>query len=405
MNDFTHTTTSGAQRSRLPAARAIIAVGIAALLVAACEQGGPVAPSSEGEIADFTLRYVSSPQVTPVTSVPQSRPYPGTKVAGEVAVCKDASSPAGSYQFEVSATNVSPGDLIASSVSLHPGRCSIVYNRLLRPGGSSPVTRVTIREVIPEGANYRLDRVFADDDAANGRTVPGPSVTLVANAWHGAYATFFNEPGSVVHPPTEPLIDLGGNETNGILAGTTVTCVTGSTVNADISVSPGTAITGFGPCVVTGVLNSGNAVAAQAQLDLTASFNLLMGMPCPPANVITADIGGTTKPAGVYCSASSIGVTGTVTLDGGGDPNSIFVFQAGSTLTAAGSVVLINGAQAKNVFWVVGSSATIGTSSQWQGNILAQASITLNDTVSLIGRALARDAAVTLGTGVVITLP
>jgi type VI secretion system secreted protein VgrG len=98
-------------------------------------------------------------------------------------------------------------------------------------------------------------------------------------------------------------------------------------------------------------------------------------------------------------------VTGDLTLDGGGDVNSTFVFQAGSTLTTAGNVILINGAQARNVYFVVGSSATLGVGSAWQGNVIALSSITLNDNVTLTGRALARNAAVTLGNNNVITLP
>ena len=107
----------------------------------------------------------------------------------------------------------------------------------------------------------------------------------------------------------------------------------------------------------------------------------------------------------VFCSATSIGVTGTLTLDGNGDPNAYFVFQAGSSLTTAGNIVLINGAQAKNVYWQVGSSATIGTASQWQGNILALTSITLLDNATLFGRALARNGAVSQTSNNVITLP
>jgi len=129
------------------------------------------------------------------------------------------------------------------------------------------------------------------------------------------------------------------------------------------------------------------------------------GLPCPPANAIVANLGGTTKAAGVYCTASGIGVTGTLTLDGGGDPNATFVFQAGSDLTTAGNVVLINQAQAKNVYWQVGTSATIGTASHWQGNILALTSITLVDNATLLSRALARNGAVSLGSNNSITLP
>ena len=140
-------------------------------------------------------------------------------------------------------------------------------------------------------------------------------------------------------------------------------------------------------------------------MDLRTAYDSLQGLPCPPANIVSGNLGGTTKTAGVWCSAIGFGVTGTLTLDGGGDSTSTFVFQAGSSLITAGSIVLINGAQAKNVYWAVGSSATLGTASHWQGNILALTSITLNDDATLIGRALARNGSVSLGSNNFVTLP
>lgn len=202
-----------------------------------------------------------------------------------------------------------------------------------------------------------------------------------------------------------PIADLGTAAPNGIMAGTAFTCISGGTINADIAISPGSTVTGFPPCVITGVQHLADAVALQGQTDLTSAYNTLAGLPCPPANAIVADLGGTTKPAGVYCTASSIGVTGDLTLDGGGDPNATFVFQAGTSLITAGNVILINGAQAKNVWWQVGSSATLGTGSQFQGNILTLTSITMVANSTLIGRALARNGAVSLDTNNIITLP
>ena len=204
-------------------------------------------------------------------------------------------------------------------------------------------------------------------------------------------------------PP--PLVNLGTAALNGIMAGTAVTCVSNGTINANVSISPGNTVTGFPPCVITGVQHLNDATAVQNQIDLTAAYNQLAGMPCPPANFIVANLGGTTKAPGVYCSATSIGITGTLTLDGNGDPNANFVFQAGSSLITAGNIVLINGAQAKNVYFQVGSSATLGTASQMQGNILALTSITLVDNATLFGRALARNGAVSLGSNNVIILP
>ena len=107
----------------------------------------------------------------------------------------------------------------------------------------------------------------------------------------------------------------------------------------------------------------------------------------------------TSRP-GVYAgpSKSPLSLTGPLVLDGAGDPNSVFIFQTDSTLiTGSGSTVtLINGAQECNVFWQVGSSATLGTGSVFIGNILALTSITVTTSVTVHGRALARNGAVTL---------
>jgi len=210
---------------------------------------------------------------------------------------------------------------------------------------------------------------------------------------------------TVVVEVAGPVIPLGLVEPYGIMAGLSFTCINNGLIQSDIAISPGSTVTGFPPCVITGVQHLADAVALNAQNDLTSLYNTLQGLPCAPANAIVADLGGTTKPAGTYCTATGIGVTGVLTLDGGGDPNALFVFQAGSSLITAGDIVLINGAQAQNVYWVVGSSATLGTASQWKGNVVVLTSVTLVDNANLIGRALARNGSVSLGTGNTITLP
>lgn len=199
---------------------------------------------------------------------------------------------------------------------------------------------------------------------------------------------------------------LGTAQAYGILAGTTVTCVTGGTINADVGVSPGSTTTGFPPCTITGATHLADATAATAQADLTTAYNALAGLACG-TTVTPADLGGRTLAPGIYCTATSLAVTGAVTLDGQGDANALFVFQMGSTLTTGttANIALINGAQAKNVWWQVGSSATLGTGTTFRGNILAFTSITLVDNATMLGRALARNGAVSLGTNNSITLP
>jgi Ice-binding-like len=194
----------------------------------------------------------------------------------------------------------------------------------------------------------------------------------------------------------QPPVGLGTADSYAVLAGQTVTNTGPSTVNGDLGVTPGAAISGFPPGTVNGTVHAADAVALQAQSDLTTAYNDAAGR-TPPA-AVPADLGGLTLTGGVYKSASALQLTGALTLDAQGDPNTVFIFQAASTLITASAshVNLINGAQPCNVFWQVGSSATLGTSSVFVGNIMALTSISMNNAVTVQGRALARNGSVTM---------
>jgi len=184
-----------------------------------------------------------------------------------------------------------------------------------------------------------------------------------------------------------------------VLGGSTVTnTATPTTVNGNLGVSPGSAVTGFPPGIVTGgTIHAGDAVAAQAQSDLTTTYVNLANTACN-TDLTGQDLGGKTLTPGVYCFSTSAQLTGTLTLDAQGNPNAVFVFKIGSTLTtaSASSVLLINGGSSCGVFWQVGSSATLGTGTALLGSIVALTSITLNTGASVSGRVLARNGAVTL---------
>ncbi len=153
---------------------------------------------------------------------------------------------------------------------------------------------------------------------------------------------------------------------------------------------------------MTGVIHMTDAVASQAQADTTTAYNALAGMACN--TVLTGqDLGGLTLTPGVYCFTSSAQLTGMLTLNAQGDPNAVFVFQIATALTTASnsSVQVINSGQSCNVFWQIGSSATLGTNTNFIGSIIALASVTLNTGATLTGRALARTGAVTMDTNAI----
>lgn len=206
--------------------------------------------------------------------------------------------------------------------------------------------------------------------------------------------------------PVAAQISLGTAQSFGVLGGSTVTNTGATTVNGNVGVSPGTAVTGFPPGVVIGgAIHNNDAVAVQAQNDLTTAYDDIAGTPCT-VDLTGQNLGGLTLTPGVYCFTSSAQLTGALTLDALGNPNALFLFKIGSTLTTASgsTVTVINGGSSCNrVFWQVGSSATLGTGTSFAGDILALTSITLTTGANTSGRLLARNGAVTLDTNNVNT--
>jgi type VI secretion system secreted protein VgrG len=199
-----------------------------------------------------------------------------------------------------------------------------------------------------------------------------------------------------VNPP------LGAAAPFAVLASSTVTNTGGTNVTGDVGVSPGAAIVGFPPGIITGTMHAANATSLSAQNSITTAYNMLAVQPCDQ-NLTGQNLGGLTLTPGVYCFNTSAQLTGTLTLNGLGNPGSVWVFQTGSTLTTASgaNVNFTNGGQACGVHWQIGSSATIGSGTSFRGNIFAQASITMNTGANNQGSLYARTAAVTLDTNAV----
>lgn len=411
------------QSTRL--ARVMAALALAGVFAAACDNSAeprittalaltpPTATLAVGGTQQFTAVATASNgrvlDVTPTWAV----------VAGGGTITQTglftAGTTAGTFTNTVSVTCsgvtsfatviVTAGPLATITVTPNPGtmpiNTTITYTAVGRDGSGNIISPFAPTWSVTAGGG-------TIPTGTTGLTAPftaGGAVGTFTNTVRATSGTIFGTATAIVTSPSTPIAPPGTTSGFGILAGSTITCVTGGVINADIGLSPGSAVVlGTPACVVTGVQHITDAVAAQAQLDLTTQYNTLQGLPCGTV-IGTADIGASTKTAGVYCSGSTIGITGALTLDGQGDANAVFVFQAGSAITAVGNILLINGAQAKNVYFVAGSSITIGVGSAWQGNLVSFQSITLGDNATLIGRALARNGAVTLGTGNTITLP
>ncbi|MEA2974252.1 MAG: hypothetical protein QOG82_2710 [Actinomycetota bacterium] len=197
-------------------------------------------------------------------------------------------------------------------------------------------------------------------------------------------------------------VPLGTSAGYVVLGASTVTNTGDSTLYGSLGVSPGTAITGFPPGLVfaPGTQHAADEAADQAQTDLTAAY--LNAKNRSVNGTTTADLAGRTLTAGVWMgpAKSALLLNGTVTLDAENNSEAVFIIQTDSTLTtgSASNVLLVNGAKECNVFWQIGSSATLGTYSNFTGTILALTAVTVTTGVTVHGRAMATTAAVTLDT-------
>ena len=194
---------------------------------------------------------------------------------------------------------------------------------------------------------------------------------------------------------------LGAASSYSLFGGSGVSCSGGASVTGDVGISPGpaTAITGFpGLCsIVPPGANQGGPPGANqggppgtnaARAAIGAAFTALTqtctgngGTPYPDGTNLALI---SPLPPGVYCSAGSFSLSGTLILSGSG----VWIFRTVSTLLFNPGAKIVGGDPC-NVWWQVGKAATLDTTNPIIGNILAVSGIQLNGGSILNGRALA----------------
>lgn len=198
-----------------------------------------------------------------------------------------------------------------------------------------------------------------------------------------------------------------------VLAGSTVTSTGNTVLNGDLGAGgAGASISGFPPGTVNGTTYPVPSDAVNSALsDAGIEYNYLNALRSPSRSDLSGQVlgdgGVTSLTPGIYYFTAGAQVTGTLTLNPGTDPNAPFVFQIGSSLgTTDHSIIFLSpGVQAGNVFWQVGSAATLGANTTFNGNIFADTTITMGNQTSMTGTAFANTGAVTLDGNTITAVP
>ena len=328
------------------------------------------------------------------------------------------------WTFTAGATDTTPPLITltnpASGVTAVPINSTVnaTFNEAMDPSTISNATFIVAQSGVPAGtkisgtSSYDAPSMVATFKPSSNLT---PSTTYIATITNGATDLAGN---ALVVPavglPDNPwvfttgagvlalgAVDLGSASTFGLIATAAVTASSASVINGDVSLEPGTSVTGFPPAVINGALHINDTVSHQARNDLLAAYNYAKGLAC--TTNVTAALGSMYVypagiPPGVYCSGSTmlVNVGAPIVLDGGGDTNAVWVFQIGSSMTSNADVTLRGGAQAKNVFWVPTSDMTIGSGTTFNGTIVAGRDTTSAGFATINGRILT--GAITAGT-------
>lgn len=262
----------------------------------------------------------------------------------------------------------------------------------------------TYRLQVDTTAAFSSPTFVFDDSTITGLSEPVSGLTnggtyyWRVNAKNSGGTSAYSNVWSFVVAPLPPSL-LGSASTYGIMATSAITSTGNSIINGDVSLDPGTSMTGFPPAIVNGAIHINDTQSAQARADLLVAYNYFKNLPPGVTISAGADLGALYPsgiPPGTYTSGSTMLVSTPLVLDAGGNANAVWVFQIGSSLTTGASVTLLNGADPNNVYWVPTLDATVGVGTTFHGTIVSGRDVTAITGATINGRILA--GATTAGT-------
>lgn len=207
-------------------------------------------------------------------------------------------------------------------------------------------------------------------------------------------------------------INLGTAANYAILAKAGVSTTGTTMVTGDIGLSPAsrTELTGFSETMdvsnewstsayVTGKLYAADyadptpATLTTAISDMETAYTNAAGLSNPDyTNLGAGEIGGLTLEPGLYKWGTGVSIATDVTI--WGSDTATWVFQIEEDLVVANGVkvTLAGGALAENIVWQVGSHASLGTTSHFEGTLLTSTNIPASTGASVNGRLMAQTA-------------
>ncbi|MBD1397212.1 DUF11 domain-containing protein [Pontibacter sp. JH31] len=163
-------------------------------------------------------------------------------------------------------------------------------------------------------------------------------------------------------------------------------------IRGDIGTSPSKLITGENNLVVTGKIEKGTELAAEAMSDIRRVYQELRMLPADAS--LNNELGnGREILPGVYHINGNATINDISLLVGQGASNPVFIFVIDGNLTAnPGSLSLSGlGVESKNIYWVVNGNVDIRTPSTLYGNVIATGDVRFGKGVNLYGRAFSLD--------------